>query len=320
MYGIHIPSLVPSPPLYPLSFSPSLSAPSLAPLSRPLFSLVLFPLFPFPLSLTLFLPLSFYIYRPIDVSLVPSLSVSPLSFSSLSPLSFSTHSCASPPSPCLSLLTHSLLFPFPPASPSLVLSVSLPGSISLLLSFTYTHQFACMHEQIRTAHARPSSDLFRSSCNIRVEAALGAVLIIATLYGPSRGSWPIRAFRLWCVLVYVSGPCQPDDSFCLPVALRVIGQIQWNSNSEVEIYHSNSEVEIYHSSLDQNWNEGSKVEQQGWNHSSLDWNNYWSLSAAYDPQRCLCDRSAPIRPTSAVSVPRTYPRPSLVEWYYTPHV
>ena len=73
-----------------------------------------------------------------------------------------------------------------------------------------------------------------------------------------------------CVLVYVSGPCQPDDSFYLPVALRVIGQIQWNSNSEVEIYHSNSEVEIYHSSLDRNWNEGSKFEQQGWNHSSLD--------------------------------------------------
>ena len=43
-------------------------------------------------------------------------------------------------------------------------------------------------------------------------------------------------------LVYVSGPCQPDDSFCLPVALRVIGQIQWKS--EAKARNSNSEVEI----------------------------------------------------------------------------
>ena len=141
-----------------------------------------------------------------------------------------------------------------------------------------------------------------------------SVLIIATLYGPSRGSGPIRAFRLWCVLVYVSGPCQPDDSFCLPVALRVIGQIQWNSNGKVEIYHSNSEVEIYHSSLDRNWNEGSKFEQQGWNHSSLDWNNYWSLSAAYDPQRCLCDRSAPRGNKSTARMAPDYQRSMIVGW------
>ena len=44
------------------------------------------------------------------------------------------------------------------------------------------------------------------------------------------------------VLVYVSGPCQPDGSFYLPVALRVIGQIQ--RKSEAKARNSNSEVEI----------------------------------------------------------------------------
>ena len=44
------------------------------------------------------------------------------------------------------------------------------------------------------------------------------------------------------VLVYVSGPCQPDRSFYLPVALRVIGQIQ--RKSEAKARNSNSEVEI----------------------------------------------------------------------------
>ena len=166
----------------------------------------------------------------------------------------------------------------------------------------------------------PRGYAWNASLRMRLESAIAStsaaytVLIIATLYGPSRGSWPIRAFRLWCVLVYVSGPCQPDDSFCLPVALRVIGQIQWNSNSEVEIYHSNSEVEIYHSSLDRDLNECSKFEQQGWHHSSLDWNNYWSLSAAYDPQRCLCDRSAPRGNKSTARMAPDYQRSMIVGW------
>ena len=117
---------------------------------------------------------------------------------------------------------------------------------------------------------------------------------------------------LWCVLVYVSGPCQPDDSFCLPVALRVIGQIQWNSNSEQRSWNLSFEQRSWNLSFQSR--PKPKFEQQGWNHSSLDWNNYWSLSAAYDPQRCLCPRSAPRGNKSTARMAPDYQRSMIVGW------
>ena len=109
-------------------------------------------------------------------SFVPSISMSSsfhlsrslLSRSPLSPLSFSTHTCASHPSPCLSLLSHSLLFPFPPLPLSFYPYLSLVPSLSFSLSHTHTSSLACMNKSelrmrdpVLICSVRPAIFVFR---------------------------------------------------------------------------------------------------------------------------------------------------------------